>query len=67
MNREVSTPIARVRAKPRTAPEPNWNMMAAAIRVVTLASTMETSARRKPWSAARSGVRPARASSRIRS
>ena len=43
---EVQTPIASVSAKPFTSPVPNWNMMAAAISVVMLASKMVTMARR---------------------
>ena len=37
---EVRTPMASVRAKPRTGPSPRLNMTSAATRWVTLASTM---------------------------
>ena len=44
VNSEVSTPTLSVQAKPRTGPVPNWNMIAAEISVVTLASMIETNA-----------------------
>ena len=34
VNSEVRMPIARVTAKPRIGPEPNWNSSSAAISVV---------------------------------
>ena len=42
---EVTTPISRVQAKPRTAPAPNMNMMTAEMALVMLASRMDTRAR----------------------
>ncbi len=41
VNTEVNTPSDRVRAKPFTGPEPNWNMIRAAIRLVRLASAID--------------------------
>ena len=56
-----------VQAKPRTGPAPKTNMIAAATRVVTLASRIVPQALEKPASMLAITLRPDRASSRIRS
>ena len=58
----------RVQAKPFTGPEPRWNMISAEIRVVMLASKIETRRALKPASIERRSACARRAaSSRIRS
>src|SRR5690606_18077742 len=67
VNSDVPIPIASVRAKPWTGPEPSWNITRAAIRVVRFESRMLDIAWSNPVSTAETGDRPAFCSSRIRS
>ena len=63
---ERTTPIANVMANPLTVPEPNTPSTAAAIKVVTLPSTIAESAFLNPISIAAITLLPAAISSRIR-
>jgi hypothetical protein len=67
VNIEAMMPIARVTAKPRTGPVPNWKRTKAVSSVVSCASTIAESAWPKPSLTATRGLRPAASSSRMRS
>ena len=54
----VTMPIASVTANPLIGPVPSQNRIAAAMKVVTLASTTVASARAKPESSAWTSDRP---------